>query len=757
MLNATFKYPFDNPKAYNLTMKRSENWKSASKRILIVLQTVDTKDLRARELLGDNLTSNTVHNAIAYAKKIAETYTDKSMGAAFAVINFNQYRHLQLPSGPKRAAEASFAAHVHALMNKLGPTHILVSGDGAMNNLFPQVNNHVDKQGWVHSLKLGNGAKVKVTSTVDLARLLEKNGAQANLLGFWCRHLANLMLGYHPHSLRHITIKSKYINTIEKFDQVMDLVESSKICATDTETANLSVLHNKIYTIQFATDHDMQTGYIIPLYHPRTPWTKEELKHVCKRLKKFFGARKGPELVTFNGMFDLRVIRRQFKIPIIWHKVWEITAGEHDLDENISSLASLGRKAGNLRAVFCSYENDFYHTAAFSKEERTTIATININKDKGFWDYGGMDVVSIINIRLKQIEMAGHQKIDDKKYSPYFKRHMLYQMSDTAHQLSHLAEDGSFVDARYLRSLIGNESPLRKELKVLDKDMRNYPEVQKANAALVAGSGLKAKGLFGAIAKTGNWLLRLSKPAHLRTLFFDTMNLDPISETDGGEPAVDKEFIGEYKDNNLVVEAYGQYQALSKLLSTYAKGWYKKLTTSKDSVTDSHLRPQYTFFDVDTGRLACKNPNLQTIPTRSKLAKIIKRMFIAPDWGILIRFDYSAHEVRGWSIVSGDKALADVFRMGQRLRQRYIADPSKENKDAVKSKGDVHLLNVKRLFNKIVEKSHPLRDAVKAVVFGLLYGKSSKTLGVDTKKGDIDAVKSKLNAYRKELKELEKS
>ena len=78
-------------------------------------------------------------------------------------------------------------------------------------------------------------------------------------------------------------------------------------------------------------------------------------------------------------------------------------------------------------------------------------------------------------------------------------------------------------------------------------------------------------------------------------------------------------------------------------------------------------------------------------------------------------------------------------------------------KAKLKTEGDIHILNVKRLFNKIVEKSHPLRDAVKAVVFGLLYGKSSKTLGVDTKKGDIDAVKSKLNAYRKELKELEKA
>lgn len=37
---------------------------------------------------------------------------------------------------------------------------------------------------------------------------------------------------------------------------------------------------------------------------------------------------------------------------------------------------------------------------------------------------------------------------------------------------------------------------------------------------------------------------------------------------------------------------------------------------------------------------------------------------------------------------------------------------------AMKIEGDVHIMNVKRFFNKLVEKSHPLRDAVKAVVFG---------------------------------------
>lgn len=36
----------------------------------------------------------------------------------------------------------------------------------------------------------------------------------------------------------------------------------------------------------------------------------------------------------------------------------------------------------------------------------------------------------------------------------------------------------------------------------------------------------------------------------------------------------------------------------------------------------------------------------------------------------------------------------------------------------IKKEGDVHIQNVKRFFGKWVEKADPLRDAVKAVVFG---------------------------------------
>lgn len=142
--------------------------------------------------------------------------------------------------------------------------------------------------------------------------------------------------------------------------------------------------------------------------------------------------------------------------------------------------------------------------------------------------------------------------------------------------------------------------------------------------------------------------------------------------------------------------------------------------------------------------MASRNPSLQTIPQHSDISDILKRVFSAPPGCILLHYDYSAQEVRTWGIVSHDAKIADTFRQGQTLRKIFIKDPSPENLDNVKKKGDVHILNVKLFFNKVIDKKDPLRHAIKAVVFGTLYGKGAKTLGEDTKQPDISALRKKI-------------
>lgn len=741
---------------YKLILRQCNGWARNTRRILVVFQGVDGRDLREGELLGARETRTAFINALKYGNKIARTYAkDKGIPqAAYTCVNFNAAKHLHMGTAQRREMEVAFADRVRKLIKKVKPTHILFSGDESMHMTFPEIAHPQYKRGWVHKIKDGD-TTMKVVSTLDFFRLLEKQGEYANLLGFWCRHFANLVLGRNPHDLSELQAKPVYIKTLDQFDTLMRKLRKAKEVAYDTETRNLSVLFNKLYTAQFCMDTEPDVGYVLSVDHPLAHWTKEERLHIKNGLRRFFSEKEGPMLIMFNGMFDLRVTRQQLKIPIIWHRVWEVTFGEHALDENISALNKVtsmrdtqmddSSKFGGLRPIFCSYQNDFYFHAKFSKNERANVGATD-PQDPEFLKYGAMDVISLMGIKRQQIARSSYLEIAGKNFRPFYVRHMIYQMGDTAHQLSHLRQDGSKIQKSYLRILLSADGPLRKELKRAIGEFRVYKEVKQANSELLKESGFKAGFLFGAAKAAGNWMFKLSRQAHKAKLFFDILGLQPLSKTKSGNDAIDKAFVAHYKDKNKIIGLYGEYQALSKLLSTYARGWFKRLSTNLDAAKDNHLRPDYSVWAVVTGRLASMGPNLQQIPSRGKLAKIIKRMFVGSKGYLMIRYDYSAHEVRIWSVASGDKILAEAFRAGQKLRQEFIQNPTDENKKAIKEKGDIHILNVLRFFGKLVDKDHPLRDAVKAVVFGVLYGKGAETLGIDTKKGDMDSLKGKISA-----------
>jgi hypothetical protein len=636
VLNNYFNFdPVESDALYNLRLCRDSKWRETEMRVLIVAQTVDRRDLaptatayrpgsNARKggvetwdkspgMLTTDDTRTPMLNAIKYAKKCALPYLadDQELPRmAFAVCNFNASRHLHLPDAMKREKEREFADRVHLLIEESNPTHILVSGDEAMAAMYPSIKHPQFRRGHVHDI---DGRKI--VSTLDFYRLLEKDGEYANLLGFWCRHLANLMLGYLPHDISKVAIEPVYIDTIDKFDDVMQRFDNAQLAAFDTETKNLSVLGNAVYTIQFAFDENPDIGYVIPVDHPlQDCWSPEDIVYVKKELKKRFGAKKGPTLVTFNGMFDLRIIRQALKLPIIWLKVWEITFSEHLLDENVNALNAITSMRdgenksgfGGLRPILMSYGNDFYfRPSKFGKSERSNVGTVN-PRDEDFLRYAAHDAAILLHMREAQIERAKTIYLERQNYQPYFIRHMMYQMSDTAHQLSHLRQDGSKISKTYLEHLLKDDGPLVAELRSQEGQFRVFPEVKKANKQLLKEAGIRSAGLFN--KGKDPWIFGLGKGDHKAKLFFDILGLQPLTFTDKGAPQINKAFVAHYQDKNKIIQTYGEYQKLYKLWSTYAKGWYKKFQLDPDVARDHHLRPDYTVWGVVTGRLASFGP-----------------------------------------------------------------------------------------------------------------------------------------------------
>lgn len=762
MLEVVYSY---DKTPFNLKLKTDANWQKARMRVLIVVEHIRSEDLQNHEIMSSDDTAMPVLRVIQYAMKETRKYSpSKTIAPAFRVFNFRCEKHLHLSTEQILNKEREFGQRTIEAIEKMKPTHVLFCGPNAFINSVP-CNYPMNRAGWVERHKFGSH-ECYTTLTLDLFHLLEKNGAAANNLEGIVRHLSYLLNSAFPFDLSHVKPNPVYVDSKEKFDSMLALLQKSKLVGVDTETRNLSVTDNAIYTIQFSSNLN-DKGYVLVLDHPQTPWNATQIRYFKSKLKKFFGAEQGPTIITMNGMFDLRVIRRALKLPIIRRRVWELTAGEHLLNENLDSWRNhfKGTGFGNLRAILCTYQNDFYYRAKFTKEDRETTGDTKPD-DPDFLKYAAMDVCCMIPITKMQCKRASYMDILGKNYEPIFKRHMLYEMSDTAHVISHLNEFGSYIDMNYMKVLASKTSPFIEQLNEIKSDIYAHPATQEANRELLAQSGFKAKGLF-AKKKNDSWIFNLGKADHRVKLFLDVLGLKSIEQTSTGAPSIGKVFIKEYKDSNEVVELYSKYQEVNKIYTSYIKGWYKILTTNVDGVADAHLRPSYGFFGVDTGRLSSRNPSLQVIPQHSKSAKTLKRVFIAPPGHILVRYDYSAHEVRGWAIVSGDDHLADAFRAGQKLRQQWIENPTEEVQKEMKTRGDIHIQNAHRFFGKWVDKKDPLRQAVKSVVFGVLYGKGAGTLGEDTKTAELGELRGQLNAkyheylgnesdkkLRREIKEL---
>ena len=755
MLENLFKYPGSIPNAFDLELRSDRTWEKSDNRFLVINQHVYSEDLHAHRMLSTKENFESFSNFLKQSRIIARRH-GKIPEFSYALVNYNAFKTKGLLSDQLHEAEVEFTTRITQLIETMQPTHVLICGTSApsyiMKRLFPDVDHPEYKRGWIFE-KDGT----KYCSTLDLFKVISDE-MYVGTVGFAFQHCSNLMLGYNPFSLADFNPTAKYVRTLKEFDQMMKILYSSKCVGCDTETKNLTVLSNKIYTIQFSSDKNPTLGYVLAIDHPQSHWSKEERVYIKKALQKFFYQSGSPFLITYNGMFDLRVIRQALHLPIINRECWELMAGEHDLDENVNDLTFVyGVPQGNLRACLCRYSNDFYFRNAFTKEDRQTIGDIAPD-NKDFLMYGAADAAFMQGILKMQLKRSEFTYIGDSTYKPYFTNHMMNIMSATAHTLSHLKEDGSYVDMKYMSVLRSSKtSPLGQKARSIEQELFSFPELKKANDILCDREGFKAASLFGNLKK--KWILSLSKPEHKQTLFFDVMKLKPVNiSKKTGLPAVDKDFQEAYKYSNAIVSLYSDYTELFKLLNTYIKGWARMLQfKDTDAILDHRLRPDYAFYNVKTGRLGSRNPSLQVIPQRKESAQDIKRLFISPPGYLSFHYDYNAQEVRTWGIVAHDDVIADTFRIGQQLRQKYIKDPSDENKDLIKNEGDVHLLNVRRFFKRKVDKKHPLRTLVKYVIFGAIYQMSAQSMGEQIKTADIIDAKTKIHDAWVKQQEAEKN
>lgn len=103
-----------------------------------------------------------------------------------------------------------------------------------------------------------------------------------------------------------------------------------------------------------------------------------------------------------------------------------------------------------------------------------------------------------------------------------------------------------------------------------------------------------------------------------------------------------------------------ELKVISKNLSAFTTGYKLAAIHSHDN----RIHPSFLQHGTTTGRMSCRGPNLQQVPTRSDIGKRIRQMFIAPPGHKMVVADYGQLEYRIGAHYCGKGYLWDIFKAG---------------------------------------------------------------------------------------------
>ena len=195
----------------------------------------------------------------------------------------------------------------------------------------------------------------------------------------------------------------------------------------------------------------------------------------------------------------------------------------------------------------------------------------------------------------------------------------------------------------------------------------------------------------------------INSPKQLGVILFEKMQLPNGKKTKTGYSTA-ADVLDKLAPDYPIVADILEYRKLSKLKSTYADG----LANFIDETGKIHTSFNQTI--TATGRLSSTDPNLQNIPIRMELGKLIRKVFHPLEGDLFVDSDYSQIELRILAHISGDEGLIEAFRENQ----------------------DIHRSTASKVFGVPFDDVTELqRRNAKAVNFGIVYGISAFGLSQD--------------------------
>ena len=203
----------------------------------------------------------------------------------------------------------------------------------------------------------------------------------------------------------------------------------------------------------------------------------------------------------------------------------------------------------------------------------------------------------------------------------------------------------------------------------------------------------------------------INSPKQLGVVLFEKLQLPNEKKTKTGY-STSAEVLDKLAPDHPIVADVLEYRQLSKLKSTYADGLINFIEQ------DGKIHTTFNQTITATGRLSSTDPNLQNIPIRIELGKLIRKVFLPEEGHLFVDSDYSQIELRVLAHLSDDEKLIAAFKNGQ----------------------DIHRSTASLVFDTpFYEVTDIQRRNAKAVNFGIVYGISAFGLANDLNIGRKEA------------------
>ena len=218
-------------------------------------------------------------------------------------------------------------------------------------------------------------------------------------------------------------------------------------------------------------------------------------------------------------------------------------------------------------------------------------------------------------------------------------------------------------------------------------------------------------------------VFNLNSTQQLAQVLFEKLRLPPGKKTKTGY-STDNSTLEKLLHAHPAIAPLLEFRRLGKLYSTYVKSLPEMILARS-----GRIHTHFSLIGTETGRLSCKDPNLQNIPVKDAAGRRIRSAFQPRSGWSFFSADYSQIELVVLAHLSADPGLCAAFQSGR----------------------DIHQQTASKLFHVAPQTvSAEQRRIAKSINFGVIYGMSAFRLSQDLGLSRNDA-QSFIEAYFQEF------